>query len=62
MRQPGILATVLFIGAAAISAFLVRTAAAVRLEVGLLAKLALLRGADAETFLRQEQIPAWCVR
>jgi thiamine biosynthesis lipoprotein len=31
-------------------------------EAGLLAKLALLRGADAETFLRQEQVRAWCVR
>ena len=31
-------------------------------EAGLLAKLALLSGADAETFLRQEQVRAWCVR
>jgi thiamine biosynthesis lipoprotein len=31
-------------------------------EAGLLAKLALLRGADAEAFLRQEQVRAWCVR
>jgi thiamine biosynthesis lipoprotein len=31
-------------------------------EAGLLAKLALLRGADAEQFLRSEQVRAWCVR
>jgi FAD:protein FMN transferase len=31
-------------------------------EAGLLAKLALLRGSDAEEFLRQEGIRAWCVR
>ncbi len=31
-------------------------------EAGLLAKLALLRGADAEDFLRQEKVRAWCVR
>jgi thiamine biosynthesis lipoprotein len=31
-------------------------------EAGLLAKLALLRGVDAESFLRQEQVQAWCVR
>jgi thiamine biosynthesis lipoprotein len=31
-------------------------------EAGLLAKLALLRGADAEAFLRAEQVRASCVR
>jgi thiamine biosynthesis lipoprotein len=31
-------------------------------EAGLLAKLALLRGAEAEAFLRAEQVRAWCVR
>ncbi len=31
-------------------------------EAGLLAKLALLRGPEAEDFLRQEQVRAWCVR
>ena len=31
-------------------------------EAGLLAKLALLRGADAEAFLREEQARAWCYR
>lgn len=31
-------------------------------EAGLLAKLALLRGTEAENFLRQEQVRAWCVR
>lgn len=28
----------------------------------LLAKLALLRGADAEAFLKAEQVRAWCIR
>ena len=31
-------------------------------EAGFLAKLALLRGAEAEDFLRAEQVKAWCVR
>ena len=31
-------------------------------EAGLVAKLALLRGADAEEFLKSEQVRAWCVR
>lgn len=31
-------------------------------EAGLLAKLALLRGAAAEQFLKSEQVRAWCVR
>jgi FAD:protein FMN transferase len=31
-------------------------------EAGLLAKLALLRGADAEEFLKLEKVRAWCVR
>ena len=31
-------------------------------EAGLLAKLALLRGADAEEFLKSEKVRAWCVR
>ena len=31
-------------------------------EAGLLAKLALLRGAQAEEFLRTEQLRAWCYR
>jgi thiamine biosynthesis lipoprotein len=31
-------------------------------EAGLLAKLALLRGASAEEFLKSEQVRAWCVR
>jgi FAD:protein FMN transferase len=31
-------------------------------EAGLLAKLALLRGGEAEAFLREEQVRAWCVR
>jgi thiamine biosynthesis lipoprotein len=31
-------------------------------EAGLLAKLALLRGAEAEAFLREEQVHSWCVR
>ncbi len=31
-------------------------------EAGLLAKLALLRGENAEAFLREEQVRAWCVR
>ncbi len=31
-------------------------------EAGLLAKLALLRGANAEEFLRAEQVRAWCYR
>jgi thiamine biosynthesis lipoprotein len=31
-------------------------------EAGLLAKLALLRGAGAEEFLRAEKVRAWCVR
>ncbi len=31
-------------------------------EAGLLAKLALLRGADAEQFLELEKVQAWCVR
>ena len=31
-------------------------------EAGLLAKLALLRGAAAEDFLKSEQVRAWCVR
>jgi thiamine biosynthesis lipoprotein len=31
-------------------------------EAGLLAKLALLRGAEAEEFLRAEQVRAWCFR
>jgi len=31
-------------------------------EAGLLAKLALLRGAGAETFLKAEHVQAWCVR
>lgn len=31
-------------------------------EAGLLAKLALLRGADAEQFLTSERVRAWCVR
>jgi thiamine biosynthesis lipoprotein len=31
-------------------------------EAGLLAKLALLRGAAAETFLKSEKIRAWCMR
>jgi thiamine biosynthesis lipoprotein len=31
-------------------------------EAGLLAKLALLRGAGAEQFLKSEQVRAWCVR
>jgi thiamine biosynthesis lipoprotein len=31
-------------------------------EAGLLAKLALLRGAGAEEFLRAEQVRAWCFR
>jgi FAD:protein FMN transferase len=31
-------------------------------EAGLLAKLALLRGARAEEFLKAEQVRAWCVR
>ena len=31
-------------------------------EAGLLAKLALLRGADAEAFLRAENVRAWCMR
>ncbi len=31
-------------------------------EAGLLAKLALLRGAEAESFLKSEKVRAWCVR
>jgi FAD:protein FMN transferase len=31
-------------------------------EAGLLAKLALLRGGEAEAFLREERVRAWCVR
>jgi len=31
-------------------------------EAGLLAKLALLRGQEAEAFLRDEQVRAWCIR
>ncbi len=31
-------------------------------EAGLLAKLALLRGAQAEAFLREERVRAWCIR
>lgn len=31
-------------------------------EAGLLAKLALLSGADAEAFLKAEHVKAWCVR
>ncbi len=31
-------------------------------EAGLLAKLALLSGADAEAFLQTEQVKAWCAR
>ena len=31
-------------------------------EAGLLAKLALLRGRNAEEFLRAEQVRSWCVR
>ncbi len=31
-------------------------------EAGLLAKLALLRGAGAEEFLKSEKVRAWCVR
>ncbi len=31
-------------------------------EAGLLAKLALLRGREAEAFLREEQVRAWCIR
>ncbi|MDP9088262.1 MAG: FAD:protein FMN transferase [Pseudomonadota bacterium] len=31
-------------------------------EAGQLAKLALLRGADAESFLKAEQVRGWCVR
>jgi thiamine biosynthesis lipoprotein len=31
-------------------------------EAGLLAKLALLRGAGAEEFLKIERVRAWCVR
>jgi thiamine biosynthesis lipoprotein len=31
-------------------------------EAGLLAKLALLRGKDAESFLHDEQVRAWCAR
>jgi thiamine biosynthesis lipoprotein len=31
-------------------------------EAGLLAKLALLRGAGAEEFLTAEKVRAWCVR
>ena len=31
-------------------------------EAGLLAKLALLRGAQAEAFLAEEQVRAWCIR
>jgi hypothetical protein len=31
-------------------------------EAGLLAKLALLRGAGAEEFLKLEKVRAWCVR
>jgi thiamine biosynthesis lipoprotein len=33
-----------------------------RCEAGLLAKLALLRGKDAEAFLRAEQVRSWCMR
>jgi thiamine biosynthesis lipoprotein len=31
-------------------------------EAGLLAKLALLRGTEAENFLKSEGVRAWCVR
>jgi thiamine biosynthesis lipoprotein len=31
-------------------------------EAGLLAKLALLRGAGAEEFLRGARVRAWCIR
>jgi len=31
-------------------------------EAGLLAKLALLRGAQAEAFLQEERVRAWCIR
>ena len=31
-------------------------------EAGLLAKLALLRGAGAEEFFKREKVRAWCIR